>query len=171
MSTPFISEIRMFGFAFAPKTWAFCDGQTVPIPQNTALFSLLGTTYGGDGITTFGLPNLMGKVPVAFGQGQQSEYVQGESGGESTVTLFEKEMPIHAHGLTVSADPATEREPVGQNFAAGVGVNYWSTQNASGTLDPQALSSTGTGGWHNNLQPYLTVNFCIALQGAFPARG
>ena len=172
MADPFVSEIRIFGFNFPPKGWAQCAGQLLPISQNTALFALLGTYYGGDGKSTFALPNLQGSVAVAQGQGQGlSNYDLGQTGGVETVTLLQSEIPVHNHLMTVSGDVATERQPQGQNFAQGVGVNYWDTQNPTVTLNPQALTVSGGSLPHNNMQPYLTMNVCIAMQGVFPARG
>jgi microcystin-dependent protein len=172
MADPFVSEIRMFGFNFPPTGWASCDGQLLPLSQNTALFALLGTFYGGNGKSNFALPNLQGSVPIAQGQGQglTDRYI-GESGGEQYVTLLQSEMPVHNHSMNVSADPAVERQPQGQNFAAGDGVNYWDTQSPTTQLNPQALTVTGSSLPHNNMQPYLTMNFCIAMQGVFPPRG
>ena len=170
MADPFVSEIRMFGFNFAPKGWAACDGQTLPISQNTALFALLGTYFGGNGKTSFALPSLDGCVPVGQGQGQ-SEYFLGESGGDEYVTLLQDEMPLHNHTLNVSADLASERQPQNQTFAQGDGVNFYDTQSPNAMLNPGALTVSGSSLPHNNLQPYLTMNFCIAMQGVFPARG
>ena len=171
MADPFVSEIRIFGFNFAPKGWAFCDGQLLPISQNTALFALLGTMFGGDGKSTFALPDLEGSVPMAQGQGQGlSDRYIGDIGGSETVTLLQSEIPAHNHLLRVSADPATERQPPGQNFAAGVGVQFYDTQNPNANLNPGALAVQGGSLPHNNMQPYLTMGFCIAMQGVFPAR-
>ena len=172
MADPFVSEIRIFGFNFAPKGWAFCDGQLMPLSQNTALFALLGTTFGGNGKSNFALPDLQGRVPMHTGQGQGlSERYEGESAGSETVTLLQSEIPFHNHLLRVSADPATERQPPGQNFAVGTGVQFYDTQNPNANLNPGALAVQGGSLSHNNMQPYLTMNFCIALQGVFPARG
>jgi microcystin-dependent protein len=172
MSSPFVAEIRMLGFNFPPKGWAFCNGQLLPLSQNTALFALLGTFYGGNGKSNFALPDLEGRVPLHQGQSSTgSQYDLGQTGGSETVTLLQSEIPVHTHSMNVSADPATERQPPGQNFAQGVGVNYWDTQNPNVNLNPQALTVTGSSFPHNNLQKYLTVNFCIAMQGIFPPRG
>lgn len=173
MADPFVSEIRIFGFNFAPRGWASCDGQVIPIAQNTALFALLGTYYGGNGKSTFALPDLQGSVPVHQGQGQGlSERFLGEQGGEEAVPLSAWEMPVHNHQLRVSADPATERQPAGQDFAAGVGVQFYDdTQGPDASLNPGALAVQGASLPHSNLQPYLVTNFCIAMQGIFPARG
>jgi microcystin-dependent protein len=169
---PFVAEIRIFGFNFAPKAWAFCDGQILPLTQNTALFSLLGTTYGGDGKVTFALPDLQGRAPMQPGQGPGlSQHQLGETGGSDTVTVLQSEMPSHPHTLRADAvDPADTNVPSpNATFAASTGGTlYQGSQNTS--LDPQALAVTGGGLPHNNLQPYLTMNFCIALQGVFPPR-
>ncbi|MBV9928791.1 MAG: phage tail protein [Acidobacteria bacterium] len=171
MADPFVAEIRMFPFNFAPRGWAFCAGQLLPISQNTALFSLLGTTYGGDGKSTFALPNMQGNVPVHPGQGPGlSLYDLGQEGGSEFVTLIESEMPNHTHTFTASEEQANENNPGGNVPAGGVGI--WTAGNAGG-LTPmafQTLSLTGGSLPHNNMMPYLTVNFCIALQGVFPAR-
>jgi microcystin-dependent protein len=172
MADPFVSEIRMFGFTFPPKGWAACDGQLMPISQNTALFALLGTYFGGNGKSNFALPELDGSVPIGQGQGQGlNEYVIGDQGGEESVTLLQAEMPAHNHSLNVSGDLASERQPQGQTFAQGDGVNFYDTQNPTVTLDPRALTINGSSLPHNNMQPYLTMNFCIAMQGVFPPRG
>jgi microcystin-dependent protein len=173
MSDPFVAEIRIFPFNFAPTGWAFCDGQLLPISQNTALFSLLGTTYGGDGKSTFALPNLQGNAPMQPGQGQGLSLRDlGESGGTETVTLLVSEMPIHTHSLMASVDPADAQIPsVNATLARSSGGDAYTT-NTGGLVQmaPQALAVGGGGLPHTNLQPYLTLNFCIALQGIFPAR-
>jgi microcystin-dependent protein len=169
----FVGEIRMFPFNFAPTGWAFCNGQLLPISQNTALFSLLGTFYGGDGKSTFALPDLLDNAPMHQGQGQGlSERFLGEVGGSQFVTLLQSEMPFHNHSLNVSGEAAVNREPGGQKFATGDGVSMYNTNaQPTKTFNPQALTVTGGSFPHNNMQPYLTVNFCIALQGIFPPRG
>jgi len=171
MSDPFVAEIRIFPFNFAPKGWAFCDGQTLPLSQNTALFSLLGTTYGGNGLNTFALPNLQGAAPMQPGQGPGlANRDLGESGGSDAVTLLESEIAGHAHATTASQADGTERVPAGQLPATGIAIGqYGAPANLAG-LSPQALSPAGGGLPHNNLMPYLTLNFCIALQGVFPPR-
>ncbi|HEX8066617.1 MAG TPA: tail fiber protein [Thermoleophilaceae bacterium] len=173
MADPFVAEIRIFGFNFAPKGWAFCNGQLLPISQNTALFSLLGTFYGGDGKSTFALPNLQGSVPVHQGQGQGlSEYFLGQLGGSETVTLLQSEMPFHSHGMMAAVqDPGDVKNP---NPAASWGIAQGGTpyQAASnGQMALQAIAPNGGSSPHNNMMPYLTLNFCIALQGVFPPRG
>ena len=172
MADPFVSEIRIFGFTFPPKGWAQCNGQLLPIVQNVALFTLLGTTFGGDGKSSFALPDLRGRVPVNFGQGPGlSGYDEGDSDGTAAVTLTQAEMAAHTHSVSVSGQPATERDPAGQSFAPGVGVSYWSSQGPQAGLDPRVLAPVGGNLPHNNLQPYLVANFCIALQGIFPPHG
>ena len=174
MADPFVAEIRIFPFTFAPKGWAFCNGQLLPLSQNTALFSLLGTTYGGDGKSTFALPNLQGSAPMHPGQGPGlSLHDLGETGGSETVTLLESEMPAHSHAYNVSQADGTERIPKAQEFAAGIGgvVAYVPAQGAPLTqMSPSALTPAGSSLPHNNMMPYLTFNFCIALQGVFPPR-
>ncbi|MGW5237398.1 phage tail protein [Monashia sp. NPDC004114] len=172
MADPFIAEIRIFPFNFAPKGWAFCDGQLLPLSQNTALFSLLGTTYGGDGKSNFALPNLQGNAPMHPGQGPGlSLHDLGEPGGSESVTLLVSEMPSHPHDLNASQGDGTERTPAGQLLATGIGVSQYQTPGATTNLSPSAVAPTGGDQPHNNMQPYLTLNFNIALQGVFPPRG
>ena len=172
MTDPFLAEIRLFPFNFAPKGWAFCNGQLLPISQNTALFSLLGTTYGGDGITTFALPNLAGRVPMHPGQGPGlSMHDLGEEGGTATVTLLASEMPAHTHALTASATDAGERSPAGQLPANELGsINSFAAPGGATAMAAQAVASTGGSQPHNNLQPSLVLTFAIALQGIYPSR-
>jgi microcystin-dependent protein len=174
MAEPFVAEIRMFGFNFAPLGWAQCNGQLLPISQNTALFSLLGTNYGGDGRSTFGLPNLQGSAVLGAGNGAGlTQRFVGETGGEQNVTLLATEMPVHTHVLNGQTG-GTVADPNGQNWGNPGGrpaPNFFS--NAIGTaqnMNPVALSLTGNSAPHNNMMPYLVVNFCIAMQGVFPAR-
>ncbi|MGH9967468.1 MAG: phage tail protein [Pyrinomonadaceae bacterium] len=169
MSDPFVAEIRMFGFNFAPTGWAQCNGQILPISQNTALFSLLGTMYGGNGQSTFALPNLEGSVPLFWGQGQGlSLYDQGQVGGSTTVTLLDSEMPIHSHNLVASEENNNENGPADRFFGAGE-TRYAAPNNLTG-MSVQALTLAGASFPHNNLMPFLVVNFCIAMQGIFPPR-
>lgn len=169
MSDPFVAEIRMFGFNFAPTGWAQCNGQLLPLSQNTALFALLGTFYGGDGKSTFALPNLMGGSPVHQGQGSGlSEYFLGQQGGTEAVTLLVSEMPVHAHSFTASEEVVNEATPA--NFFYGAGETRYAVPNNVTQMAPQALSPAGGSVPHNNLMPYLVVNFCIAMQGVFPQR-
>jgi microcystin-dependent protein len=175
MADPFVAEIRIFPFNFAPKGWAWCDGQLLPLSQNTALFSLLGTTYGGNGKSNFALPDLQGRAPMHPGQGPGlSLHDLGETGGSPTVTLLESEIPAHSHQLRANTlDPADTNVPnPAASFALSTGGALYQTQATSGVfLSDQALSPAGGDSPHNNLQPYLTFYFCIALQGVFPPRG
>jgi len=172
MANPFLAEIRIFPFNFAPKGWAFCDGQILPLSQNTALFSLLGTTYGGDGKSNFALPNMQGNAPMHPGQGPGlSLHDLGETGGSDTVTLLESEMPAHSHGLTASDQEATDQSPINEMFAGGIGgINLYAAPASITQLAGGTLTTAGGAQPHNNLMPYLTLNFCIALQGVFPPR-
>jgi len=171
MSDQFVAEIRIFPFNFPPTGWAFCDGQLMPLSQNTALFSLLGTTYGGDGKSTFALPDMQGNAPMQPGQGQGlSQRFLGEESGVESITLLVSEIPLHNHIVNVSGASATDDAPAGERFAVGSGVGMYGPFAANATLAFQALPPAGGGLPHNNMQPYLTLNFCIALQGIFPAR-
>ncbi|MGZ5435475.1 MAG: phage tail protein [Pyrinomonadaceae bacterium] len=174
MSDPFVAEIRMFAGNFAPKGWATCDGQLLPISQNTALFSLLGTYYGGDGKSTFALPNFQGSTPIGQGQGSGlSEYFLGQQGGSQFVTLLQSELPFHNHFIQAyTGDPADSRNPTP---TASLGTpspgNFYNPTTASlATMAPQALSPAGSSLPHNNMMPYLTVTFILAMQGVFPQR-
>jgi len=168
---PFVAEIRIFPFNFAPKGWAFCDGQLLPISQNTALFSLLGTTYGGDGKSNFALPDMQGNAPMHKGQGPGlSLHDLGETGGSTTVTLLTTEIPAHSHTAMASAADGTSRLPPGQLLATGVGIGQYAAPGALTQLALNALTPAGGDQPHNNMMPYLTLNFCIALQGVFPPR-
>ncbi len=174
MSNPFVAEIRIFPFNFAPSGWAFCNGQILPLSQNTALFSLLGTTYGGDGKSNFALPNMQGNAPMHPGQGPGlSLHDLGETGGSDTVTLLESEIPSHSHGIMPFANQGTSQVP-GPNvsFARARGVNAYSTVTNQGVVNMSSNTVAPAGGDqpHNNLMPYLTLNFCIALQGVYPPR-
>ena len=168
---PFVAEIRIFPFNFAPKGWAFCDGQILPLSQNTALFSLLGTTYGGDGKSNFALPDMQGNAPMHPGQGPGlSLHDLGETGGSETVTLLESEIPSHSHAAKVSGADATSRLPGGQFLATGIAIGMYAVPGAIVQLSDNALTPAGGDQPHNNMQPYLTLNFCIALQGVYPPR-
>jgi microcystin-dependent protein len=174
MADPFVAEIRIFPFNFAPKGWAWCDGQLLPLSQNTALFSLLGTTYGGDGKSNFALPDLQGRAPMHPGQGPGlSLHDLGETEGSETVTLLESEIPAHAHPQRTSTEDADNDNPSATNVTAGsVGISmYQNPPVVAGSLAAEALPPAGGDQPHNNLQPYLTFYFAIALQGVFPPRG
>jgi microcystin-dependent protein len=171
MADPFVAEIRIFPFNFAPKGWAMCDGQLLPISQNTALFSLLGTTYGGDGRTTFALPNLQGAAPMHPGQGPGlSLHDLGEQGGSDTVTLLASELAFHTHNVTASASDGVDSSPNNSLPAAGVGIGAYRAPGSNTTLADTSVAAVGGSLPHNNLMPYLTFTFCIALQGIFPPR-
>lgn len=171
MADPFVAEIRMFGFNFAPSGWALCNGALIPISQNTALFSLLGTTYGGDGRTTFSLPNLQSAFAIGPGQGPGlSPRELGETGGSANVTLLESEIPSHTHPLRATLS-ATTGNPAGATLAPTAnGASAYRIPGATAAMAPSALLSTGGSQPHENRQPYLGLNFCIALQGVFPPR-
>ena len=169
---PFVAEIRIFPFNFAPKGWAFCDGQILPLSQNTALFSLLGTTYGGDGNSNFALPNMQGNAPMHPGQGPGlSLHDLGETGGSETVSLLESEIPSHSHNLradVVDLADTNVPSPAASLALSSGGTLYQGTPNTQ--MDGQMLAPAGGDQPHNNMQPYLTLNFCIALQGVYPPR-
>jgi microcystin-dependent protein len=172
MSEPFIAEIRIFSGNFAPTGWALCDGQVLPISQNTALFSLLGVNYGGNGVSTFNLPNLQGRVPMHPGQGPGlSLRSLGESGGSESVTLAESEIPNHSHALRAVSDPGDLSDPTGRSLARSSGAGAW-RQDASSPvpMDTNAVAPAGGNQPHNNLMPYLALTFIIALQGIYPPR-
>ncbi|MDT4968621.1 MAG: hypothetical protein QOJ64_3358 [Acidobacteriota bacterium] len=171
MADPFVAEIRIFPFNFAPKGWAWCDGQLLPLSQNTALFSLLGTTYGGNGKSNFALPDLQGRAPMHPGQGPGlSLHDLGETGGSETVTLLESEIPAHSHGLTAVEDNGTFKTPAGMFLGGGNAMYIAPNQAVNTTLAGESLAPAGGDQPHNNLMPYLTFYFCIALQGVFPPR-
>jgi microcystin-dependent protein len=173
MADPFVAEIRIFPFNFAPKGWAWCNGQLLPLSQNTALFSLLGTTYGGNGKSNFALPDLQGRAPMHPGQGPGlSLYDLGEAGGSETVALLQTQIPAHSHGATLGAlsDPAESRIPTNANLTLSTGFQAYSNASVNTTLGSGTLSNAGGSFPHNNMQPYLTFYFCIAMQGVFPPR-
>ncbi|WP_066584559.1 phage tail protein [Sphingomonas pruni] len=177
MSSPFLAEIRTFSFNYAPKGWAMCNGQLLPIAQNQALFSLLGTTYGGNGTTIFGLPDLRSRTPIHRGQGPGlPNVVLGQVGGEENHTLTLTELPAHTHPFTASTSAATRRPVAGGIFADDVdtqAVDYFATYNAPNSsyvnLNPLSMTNAGGGQAHNNMQPYLVLTTCIALQGIYPS--
>jgi len=176
MSAPFVAEIRIFASNFAPTGWAQCNGQLIPISQNTALFSLLGTFYGGDGKSTFALPDFQGCAPMHAGQGPGlSERFLGETGGEENVTLLQAEMPSHKHSVNADgAGIAALGSPANATWGGLPGRTpppVYSSAPPSVQMSPFAISVTGSSFPHNNMPPYLTFNFCIAMQGVFPPRG
>jgi microcystin-dependent protein len=169
MSDPFIAEIRIVGFNFAPRGWALCNGQLLPISQNTALFSLVGTTYGGNGTTNFALPNLQGSAPMHPGQGPGlTPRTLGETDGSETVSLLASEVPAHAHGFLAAGTDANTSSPANASPAVAEVPQYRPSGDTS--MAPAALGPAGSGQPHNNMQPYLTLTFVIALQGVFPSR-
>lgn len=173
MSDQFVAEIRIFPFNFPPTGWAFCNGQILPISQNTALFALLGTTYGGDGKSTFALPDLQGQVPLQPGQGPGlSVRDLGETGGTETVTLLASEMPRHTHNVNATTQPGEDPDPTNDLLGRSVGAQLYQDNTTANLvqLAPTSLAPSGGSLPHNNMQPYLTLNFCIALQGIFPQR-
>jgi microcystin-dependent protein len=172
MSDQFLGEIRCFGFNFAPRYWALCNGQLLAISQNTALFSLLGTQYGGNGMTNFALPDLQSRVPVGFGQGPGlSDYTIGETGGVESHAVTLNEMASHSHALLGTTTNANDKRPItGSIFAASTGANYYAAPGPLVALNAGTVLAAGGSQPHSNLQPYLTFNFCIALQGIFPPR-
>jgi microcystin-dependent protein len=172
MADPFVAEIRIFPFNFAPRGWAWCDGQLLPLSQNTALFSLLGTTYGGNGKSNFALPNLQGRAPMHPGQGPGlSLHDLGETGGSETVTLLESEIPSHSHAWRTRNDVGEDRIPgPTEAIARSTGGLLFAAPGAIVSMAPEALPPAGGDQPHNNLMPYLTFYFAIALQGVFPPR-
>jgi microcystin-dependent protein len=174
MADPFVAEIRIFPFNFAPKGWAWCDGQLLPLSQNTALFALLGTTYGGNGQSNFALPDLQGRAPMMPGQGPGlSLHNLGETGGAETVTLLQSEIPSHNHALMASNEDGSQGSlTTGITVANSVGGKLYQTVTNANLVDmnPNSLAPAGGSQPHNNMQPFLTFYFNIALQGVFPPR-
>ena len=173
MSEPFIGEIRMVGFNFAPRGWALCNGQLLSIASNNALFSLLGTIYGGDGRTTFALPNLQGRVPMHYGSGAGlSPRLIGEAAGQEAVSLTEAQLPAHTHKARASSLKGNTNSPVGRVWSKDAGVQSatYTSNAADADMAAGAIAPAGGGQPHNNMPPDLAVNFVIALQGIYPAR-
>jgi microcystin-dependent protein len=166
VAEPFLSEIRLMSFVFAPKGWALCNGQLLPINQNQGLFSLLGTTYGGDGRVNFALPDLRARVPIHVGSGHSL----GERGGEEAHTLSIAELPQHVHGWNAKSSPATSATPDASSLlAASTGDNAWGPGSNLVAMSPGTILNTGGSQAHQNMQPFLVLSFCIALQGIFPS--
>jgi microcystin-dependent protein len=172
MSEAFIGEIKMFAFNFAPRSWAFTNGQLLPIAQNSALFALLGTTYGGNGTTIFALPNLQDRTPIHQGTLAPNSYTMGQQGGAATHSLTVAELPSHSHGIsaTTAVAPATPVGPENAQPASGAHQPYRSGTVQNVALKTGLVASSGQSAPHENRQPYLVLNFCIALQGIFPSR-
>jgi microcystin-dependent protein len=170
MAQPFIGEIRMFAGNFPPVGWAFCDGQLMPISQNDALFILIGTTYGGDGESTFALPNLQSRVPMHMGNGPDGvNYQLGEAAGVESVTLSTQQIPVHTHQLIGTTSPALETGPGGNLFGVSGAVEYAiAGQSADNAMNPAAISPVGGSQPHENCQPFLCINYIISLFGLFP---
>lgn len=172
MSAPYLGQVSIFGFNFAPRGWALCNGQLLPIAQNAALFAILGTTYGGNGVQTFALPDLRSRMPMSLGQGPGlTNRVLGQSGGEENHTLTLNELPQHTHVAQASTGAATTSSTSNNLFAMPAKVPVYRSAGANPVaLNPASVASSGGGQPHSNIQPYLTANFCIALQGIFPSR-
>jgi microcystin-dependent protein len=169
MSEPFLAEIRIVGFNFAPRGWALCDGQILPINQNQSLYSLLGTTYGGDGRTSFALPDMRGRSPIHVGASNGTSHPQGEKSGEETHTLAAGEMPQHTHVASATSVDANNVDSTDRVLATAAGL-YAPSDTNDVTMASDNLANAGGGQAHNNMQPFLALNFCIALQGLFPSR-
>jgi len=166
MSEPFLAEVRMVGFNFAPRGWAFCDGQIIPINQNQSLYSLLGTVYGGDGRTTFGLPDLRSRTPIH----KSGSHTLGQKSGVETVTLTAAEIAAHTHAVNASSSPANQPVAKSAVLADAAGLYRDAEAASTTTLRTGTVTNTGNGQAHNNMQPYTTLSFCIALRGLFPSR-
>lgn len=166
MGTPFLGEIKIIAWNFPPKGWAFCNGQFLPINQNQALFSLLGTMYGGNGQTTFALPDFRGRIPIHIGGG----YIQGQAGGEAVHTLTQSEMPTHNHFISGSSSPSGSFNPEDNMWGVPTTVNPYSQTNPNVAMNPALIPPVGGSQPHNNMSPYIVLNFIVALIGAFPSR-
>jgi microcystin-dependent protein len=166
MSEPYVGEIRLFAGNFAPLDWAFCDGQLLSIAQSEVLFQLIGTTYGGDGQTTFQLPDLRGRVPVHQGNG----YVQGQSGGQETVTLAASQMPAHGHAMLASTSPASATQGPSQVLGSSTAMRLYGSGAPNMAMDPNALAQAGGGQPHENMPPFVALNYIISLFGIFPSQ-
>lgn len=168
MAQPYVGEIRIFAGNFAPAGWMFCEGQLLPISENETLFQLIGTTYGGDGQSTFALPDLRGRLPLHFGSG----FILAETGGAETITLTTNQIPSHTHPFLATNNAASTNSPTGNTLAAGSGVTVlpYGTDQPTTTLHPQSIGTAGGSQPHNNFQPYLCVDFIISLFGIFPSQ-
>jgi microcystin-dependent protein len=165
MATAYIGEVRLMSFGFPPRGWALCNGQLMSIQQNAALFAILGTTYGGDGVRTFALPNLQGRVPVHAGPG----FDLGQAAGEGAHTLITSEIPSHTHTMTGVGTPAANQRGIAGNMPGAPSFDFYNPQVALAAMDPTAVTQNSGGQPHDNMQPYLVVSFCIALIGIFPS--
>lgn len=171
MSEPFLAEVRIMAFNFPPRGWAFCDGQILPINQNQSLYSLLGTTYGGDGRTSFALPDLRGRTPIHVGRSNGGQFhTEGQKSGEETHALAVNEMPQHTHNVEASSTDGNSINTTGTVLAREVGGPYSASASNLANLRSGTIANVGGGQSHENMQPYIAVNFCIALQGLFPSR-
>lgn len=166
MPIPYVGEIRMFAGNFAPAGWAFCEGQSIPISENDTLFNLIGTTYGGDGQTTFNLPDLQGRLPVHWG----NDFFLGQRGGAEQVTLVVQQIPVHTHPLQASKGPGNANAPAGNLTGESAAVKIYVSEQPTGNLSPSAMTSIGGSQPHENFQPYLCINFIISLSGIFPTQ-
>ena len=171
MSEPFIGEIRIFGFNFAPTGWAQCNGQILPISQNTALFSVIGTMFGGNGTSNFGLPNLQNIAQLGAGTLNGFTYEPGEMAGEETVTLVSSQLPPHIHNVNCNSANGNQYGPPGNIWATDVSTTNEYAPPSTGTMNPGTISPAGNNQPHNNIQPYLVLNYCISLNGVYPTRG
>jgi microcystin-dependent protein len=165
MSEPFLAEVKIYGLNFAPRGWAFCDGQIMSINQNQSLYSLLGTTYGGDGRSSFGLPDMRGRVAI----GSSTQYREGSKGGQETHTLTASEMPTHSHTAVTANEGASSNNPTNM-LLGNPNTNIYGIKQKDTNFNSATLSSRGGSQPHNNMQPFLAINYCIALQGIFPSR-
>jgi microcystin-dependent protein len=168
MSQQFLGQIQQFGFIFAPRGWAFCNGQLMSIAQNTALFSLLGTMYGGDGVTTFAVPDMRGRIPLHFGQGPGlSNYTQGEASGTESITLLSTQMPVHNHLINASSGAKLNNVPAANNLG---GADIYTNATLDSVMEVPTIGPTGSNQPHENRQPILVINWCIAVEGIYPSR-